>query len=149
MFRSDPTSTDIFGRSTGDNADQAVSMGYFEKTNTGRSLQDLQGELGTAPFTEPTSGGFGPRNRYLTDPANPADVIDLRHFLVVGPRRPGFGTAIELVQLIGDPRSAFHPQDLFSNRLGHEFFGSSFLDPSRPNEIASQIGAFLRSRERE
>jgi hypothetical protein len=66
---------------------------------------------------------------FIYDPLNPGVQIDMIHFMVVGKKGVAMGAANELQQwfqgLFGNKsakNSAFHPQDLYSNRLGVEFF---------------------------
>jgi hypothetical protein len=58
------------------------------------------------------------RSTFFASPA----IIDMVHFLVVGPRGEGVGSILEYIQLIENPRSAMDPQDFFSNAMGALFF---------------------------
>ncbi|MEW6104686.1 MAG: hypothetical protein AB1630_12890, partial [bacterium] len=103
----------------------AISMKEFIEYTKGKTFSELQHEVDQGTAGDSSAGGPNYKYRYVIDPANPKRVIDMRHFLVVGPKGEGFGWAIELLQslpIIGDPNSAWDPQDLFSNALGAEFF---------------------------
>jgi hypothetical protein len=74
----------------------------------------------------------GPKGvRYVINPNNPAEVIDMRHFLVVGKRGELFGLGVEIFQFTrGYRESAFNSQDFLSNYLGERFY--SKLDRNAP-----------------
>jgi len=77
------------------------------------------------------AGGPDEKYRFVTNPFNSNEVIDMRHFLVVGPQGEMAGFAIELVQLLGGDRdSAFDAQDFLSNAMGRDFFDA--YDPTQP-----------------
>lgn len=111
----------------------------FLTANSGRSESSLL----NAGFNQ-ESQGLGPGPRYVLDPANPENVIDMRHFIVVGRMGEFAGLAIEVNQGLGaDTRSAFDGQDFFSNELGSEF--RSGLNSKTP--IMDQLKSFFMSRE--
>jgi len=76
------------------------------------------------------------------DPNGSGDVIDMRHFIVIGKQGELKGLIVEMFQEFagdpakggsGDPASGFDGQDFFSNELGAQFYGSynsdlSFMD---------------------
>jgi hypothetical protein len=70
--------------------------------------------------------------------------VDMVHFLAVGRRGHLAGTAMEIYQLVRNPKSSFHAQDLYSNRLGSNFF-RQYADKLAisPNRIADYIYEFL------
>jgi hypothetical protein len=88
---------------------------------------------------------------FIYDPLNPGVQIDMIHFMVVGKKGVMMGAANELQQWIqgvfGNKsalKSAFHPQDLYSNRLGVEFFNKyGALIDQTPTKISKYIGEFL------
>ena len=97
--------------------------------------------------------------RYVRDPASPGRVIDMRHFLSVGSRRfpEGAGLGIELIQWLWarNPmetaarrqimgKTAFDPQDFYSNALGAEFFSKHYRLEAGP--VGAQIARFLSKR---
>jgi len=113
----------------------------------GKSLDMLSNEWGEG------SNGFnysaaGPSksHRYVIDPANPNQLIDMRHFLNIGQTRSEyFGLMVEIVQKIkGQNESAFHAQDFLSNYLGVEFFGK-YYSPFNP-DFASQLEKYFEDR---
>jgi hypothetical protein len=70
--------------------------------------------------------------------------VDMTHFLVVGPRGHFMGIGNEVKQIFSHPESAFYPQDLYSNRLGVNFFNSyGPLLQQNPNNISTYIYWFL------
>jgi RHS repeat-associated protein len=100
--------------------EEAVPFTTFVEYAKGKTLEDLQTEL---KGSGTKSGAGGPaKYRYVIDPANPEHVIDMRHFLVVGPQGEFVGLLIEFAQLFSDPGSAFDAQDFLSNALGAEFY---------------------------
>ena len=136
----------------------AVSYNRFLSHAQGRGLFTLMTEGGGTPFA-------GPNNnvRYVIDPANSNQVIDMRHFLVAGfsgsiydpagsmdLMLPGFsevpGLLIEILQALpgGDPESAFHSQDFLSNTLGIEFF-RNYYNPF--GNFHDQLERFFKGRE--
>lgn len=106
----------------------AISPEDFLDYARGKSLSDLQNEE-TGGGTSSTAGGPS-SHRYVVDPANPNQVIDMRHFLVVGPQGEFVGLVGEVLQRIqGYSDSAFDAQDFLSNKLGSDFFGT--YDPKK------------------
>ena len=100
-------------------AGEAVTYNDFLAANQGKSLADLTNATG------PKSQGAGPTPRYVKDPANLSDVIDMRHFIVVGQQGEAAGLAVELIQMSGaDKTSGGDGQDFFSNELGAKMLGS-------------------------
>lgn len=72
--------------------------------------------------------------------------VDMTHFLVVGQKGGVLGLGNELQQLARGKKSAFYPQDLYSNKLGIEFFsGYSDLIKQNPNMISDYIYEFLKN----
>lgn len=101
--------------------EEAVSFTTFVEYAKGKTLEDLQTEL---KGSGTKSGAGGPaKYRYIIDPANPEHVIDMRHFLVVGPQGEFVGLLIECEQWReGIYDSAFDAQDFLSNALGADFY---------------------------
>lgn len=73
----------------------------------------------------------------MRDPANPNNIIDMRHFTVIGPKGNVYGLGVEVMQglmSLKDPSfsdSAFNFQDFYSNNLGTTFFGNNTLKPNQ------------------
>lgn len=120
----------------------------FAFYGAGKSLEQLQTE--EAPtlraFPSLLAGGPDSQHRMVQDPQNPGVVIDMRHFLVVGPRGVMWGGTIEAGQLLGGSASGWNAQDFRSNALGAQFFNSSFYEPSMNNSVSIQIHNFLKGR---
>jgi len=75
------------------------------------------------PRSELWADGPKEKYRYVIDPANPKQVIDMRHFLLAGRFGEIPGLVNEIKQsIIGDRSSAFNAQDFLSNTLGRVFF---------------------------
>jgi RHS repeat-associated protein len=142
-----PTPSDTPGSGALDaNSAAAVSVQDFANHASGKTLHDLQTEVpGSKLFPNLGAGGPDPSVRYVVDPADPTHVIDMRHFLVVGPRGVAFGYAVEIGQALGFHTSAFNAQDFFSNRVGAKFFNSNLYNPSIPTGVGDQIQNFLLS----
>ena len=70
--------------------------------------------------------------------------VDMTHFLVVGPRGNLLGLCNEVKQVFSSPKSAFYSQDIYSNKLGVNFFNKySELLKKNPNNISIYIYQFL------
>lgn len=95
----------------------AISPEEFESKYGNTDVSNISYD-GTA-LLDSKSGGPSPR--YVTDPKT-GYVIDMRHFIKVGQRGELFGDYGEFSQRNEWPNSAYHPQDLFSNKLGVKFF---------------------------
>ncbi len=90
---------------------------------------------------------------FVRDPQSPGSgrEVDMIHFLVVGKKGVLMGAANEFQQWVqgvfgngSAMKSAFHPQDLYSNRLGVEFFQRyNDLIEQNPTKISEYIGQFL------
>jgi len=122
-----------------------VPYQVFLAHSRGKTLTELQSEEGAAQIPSTSGGGPDYSYRYVADPADPQQVIDMRHFLVIGSSSTAetTGLAVEIMQRIGgDPHSAFDPQDFFSNALGGKFFEN--YDPSK--DISIQLEEFFRAR---
>jgi RHS repeat-associated protein len=111
----------------GEHGGGASSADDFVQIHQGQKLSEVIHETEfIAPFP-PDSNAEGPWPRYVKDPANSSNIIDMRHFLVVGYYGGTYGLAVEMAQYWHqkgwEPEgTAFNAQDLFSNRLGSEFF---------------------------
>jgi len=89
----------------------------------GKSLSEVQHEIDKGAMGESSAAGPETSFRYVVNPNNINEVLDMRHFLVVGPQGELVGLAIEILQgLGGDRESAFDAQDFLSNVLGAKFF---------------------------
>ncbi len=142
------------------NATHAKTYQYFTSKIQGMTLKEvkhaydiektgkLQSDLSAEGPSKPK--GF----RYIEDPANPEVIIDMRHFFVIGSSVPSqaasetYGLAVEIVQDIGNQKSAYNIQDYFSNQLGAEFF-NEFYDPKSEQSLSEQLNIFFKERESE
>jgi len=108
-------------------------MSKFIDYARGKSLAQIQHEMDDRPRGSRSAGGPEESVRYVVNPRNPNEVIDMRHFLVVGPQGELAGLGIEILQALGgDKASAFDAQDFLSNALGAEFFNPRYHDPNLP-----------------
>ena len=94
---------------------------------------------------------FGPELRYISDPKyvfrSKPKYIDMAHFLYVGNNTRFHGFGIEAFQLFSGNSSAFKRQDLYSNKLGRQFFNQyGSLIESNPRNISEYIYKFLLDR---
>jgi len=121
----------------------AVPHGQFVDYAQGKSLTDLQGPPASGNYK---STGQGPERsvRYVVDPGNQNQVIDMRHFLVVGEKGELFGLLVEMLQLSGDNPSSFDAQDFLSNTLGADFF-ENYYDPN--GDLSEQLKQYFEDRE--
>ena len=60
--------------------------------------------------------------RYVINPNNQNEVIDMKHFFVVGHQGEFVGLLFEIFQKIRGFNSAFDSQDFLSNYLGTKFY---------------------------
>jgi RHS repeat-associated protein len=136
-----------------DHKEESVTIDEFVDHYDGKTHDEIAFEKGDNSIA--SAGGPVDEFRYVEDPKNPNQVIDMRHFLVIGFWNSFTHTTIpgdyaEYTQSIsGNPStrgSAYHPQDLLSNQRGAQFFRSSHFNPYMPNMFARQIRHFLRSR---
>lgn len=72
-------------------------------------------------------------------------IIDMVHFVSIGPLGEAVGTILEYVQIFENPSSAMDPQDFFSNYLGSYFFHRSYYQASAPN-LSAQLERFFQDR---
>ncbi|MEA3306710.1 MAG: RHS repeat-associated core domain-containing protein [Elusimicrobiota bacterium] len=105
-----------------DNISSAITLDKFLLYAKDKSLSEVQTEYQKGKHGFYSAGG--PNYRYVINPLNSKEVIDMRHFLVVGQFNELFGLGVEMVQLATDPQSAFNPQDFLSNYLGTKFYSS-------------------------
>lgn len=119
--------------------DEAVTVDEFIASIKGQSLQNV---VTQANPSIPESKGSGPLVRYVIDPANPANIIDMRHFMVIGQYGEAVGLGVEIMQIIKDPQSAFQGQDFYSNTLGKEFFND--YNPNK--DLTQQLNTFFQER---
>ncbi len=131
----------------GGHIDNAVHYKKFVSHATRKTLAELQNEAGSGRRRSASSApGPAGKYRYVIDPANPSQVIDMRHFLVVGPKGENFGLAVEIAQLRGDRQSAFDAQDFFSNKLGKDFYKNYYKKyPHLPLNVL--LNFYFRDRE--
>jgi len=113
-----------------DHSDEAVTMDEFIRYSQGKSLDELQHEMDQEPRGVRSAEGPSTAHRYVYNPRNPNEVIDMRHMLVVGPQGEIAGLLIEAAQIGNE--SAFHAQDFLSNALGDDFLNGGHYDPMKP-----------------
>lgn len=66
------------------------------------------------------------------------------HFMVVGRRGHVLGVANEVKQALSFSKSAFYPQDLYSNKLGVNFFNRyESVIQQNPTRISEYMQWFL------
>ncbi len=113
----------------GGHSNKAVTYQEFIRHVGNRSLHQMQTENGRGGLLNSTAQGPESKYRYVIDPANPNHIIDMRHFLVVGPWGEYIGMFGEIMQYTKpeDRPSAFDAQDFLSNYLGSEFFQNYYL----------------------
>ncbi|MDP3089954.1 MAG: RHS repeat-associated core domain-containing protein [Nitrospira sp.] len=122
----------------------AISPSQFVHHVGNQNLHDIM-HAGDGQSLRSDRSAGGPLNdfRYVRDPAGPNAIIDMRHFLVIGQQGETVGLGVEIVQALGgDIKSAFDPQDFFSNALGKQFFNTH--DPSKP--LGPQLDEFFKQR---
>jgi len=121
--------------------DESVRYPIFLDYVKGKQLEEVQTEL---KGSGTKSGAGGPAHyRYVRDPLNGDFVIDMRHFLVVGPQTQTLGLMIEVLQsLQGYNDSAFDEQDFYSNALGEEFYFRYYLRRGKQSFSESLEGYF-------
>jgi len=130
--------------------ERAVSYKDFVDYAKNKTLEDMQFESGG--LSTPSRAG-GPYVRYVIDPANNSNVIDMRHFLVVGPQGDFGGLIGELAQLCipdkygGDKASAFDSQDFLSNKLGSDFYKKYYQKYKSSLSFSQIIEKFFKDRE--
>ena len=102
---------------------EAVTLNVFLKKTEGMNFADVLGKMSNSGVGVLSAGGPDGSIRYVINPANPAEVIDMRHFFVVGRQTEILGLGIEYFQLTrGYYDSAFNAQDFLSNYLGTKFY---------------------------
>ena len=70
--------------------------------------------------------------------------VDMIHFMVVGRAGHTLGYANELQQFVRGKASGFNPQDLYSNKLGVDFFESYGSQINQnPTQISNYISEYL------
>ncbi|MEW6096924.1 MAG: RHS repeat-associated core domain-containing protein, partial [bacterium] len=124
---------------------EAVKWEEFVEYAKGKTLEQIQteerGPLGVSKKI--SAGGPAEEYRYVIDPSNPNQVIDMRHFLVIGPYGEHVGLFVEISQLITAPGSALDAQDFLSNYLGQEFF-DRYYDPN--GDFLEQLRRYFKDR---
>jgi len=117
----------------------------------GRSLITLSHENGPMEIEGEMLTASGPRSefRFVQDPANPSQVIDMKHFLVVGQSQSeAMGFGLEIAQFfMGYYASVFHAQDMFSNHLGFQFFRDYYDDSNPSGDIYDSMRRYFLDRE--
>lgn len=89
----------------------------------------MLGKMSNSGVGALSAGGPDGSIRYIINPSNPSEVIDMRHFFVIGRQTEVLGLGVEYFQLAqGYYDSAFKAQDFLSNYLGTKYY--SDLDPN-------------------
>jgi hypothetical protein len=74
--------------------------------------------------------------RYIRDPQNTENVIDMRHMLIMGANGPAVGNTVEVGQwLTPGNRSGMDPQDFYSNDLQYRFYEHLSQNNLNPNSL--------------
>ncbi|HMP32079.1 MAG TPA: hypothetical protein PKD85_20910, partial [Saprospiraceae bacterium] len=98
-----------------ENIEKAKTIDQWVIDNKSRSKENLQ-------HAKSKNSGPELENRYVVDPKT-GNVIDMRHFLIIGQAGEIIGNSVEVIQQIqGYKDSAHNPQDYFSNDLGYKFY---------------------------
>lgn len=118
---------------------EAVMANEFLASIKGQSLQNI---VTQANPNISESARAGPKLRHVIDPANPSNIIDMRHFMVIGQYGEAVGLGVEILQIFKDPQSAFQGQDFYSNTLGKEFFQT--YNPNK--DLTQQLNTFFQKR---
>lgn len=129
-------------------SDVAVSTDDFINSINGLSKNEAKRqESGRGPLG---SQSGGPTSRYVVDPANSDRVIDMRHFLSIGDMGEAIGLGVEVMQSTRESwrPSAFDLQDVYSNDLGQQFYGSDFYQQykSGDTEFSESLNKFFQNR---
>lgn len=135
-----------------DHAEEAVSVDFWSKQNAGKTKGEIINQRGNASKTSANSQLGGPDLRYVFDPVE-NKVIDMRHMLIVGSYVEEAQLGIEIIQKIGGLKSAFQPQDIFSNKIGKIFdrnFENSnglwnLIFPNDPKKYVDRLTNFLKA----
>lgn len=114
----------------GKHLNEAKTMEQFIEYSKDKSLKQLQHEVDRGTRSDRSAAGPTRDYRYVINPNNSSEVIDMRHFLVVGEQGEFAGLLIEILQFSGDRASSFDAQDFLSNALGSDFFNE--YNPSNP-----------------
>ncbi|SMO46821.1 hypothetical protein SAMN06265379_101959 [Saccharicrinis carchari] len=147
-----------YGNAT--NSEGSTPYGYEPDTHGGYgSLDDFLGrykewtfgqimikEKGSAPFMG-YMYDLGPQLRYIKNPSD-GKYVDMTHFLYVGYKGRAFGFIVEMGQALSGTAttSAFKRQDLYSNKLGWQFwreYGNQIKQ--NPTQITNYIGQFFNN----
>jgi tetratricopeptide (TPR) repeat protein len=138
---------------------------HGEEPATWNEFCDWAGNRTLNQLLRPTRSGstytsLGPqKDRYVYDPADPARIIDMRHFFAAGTRgRKGqwLGLGVEIFQWTaskidkpskraGWAETAFDPQDFYSNAMGTDFFVHYYQPNGAP--IEKQLRGYFQKRE--
>jgi hypothetical protein len=119
----------------------AVSYQEFIQHAQGKTIEQLSNELSRPGTSSGSAGGPEQNFRYVRDPVS-RDVIDMRHFLVVGKQGETYGLGVELIQWWYGEESAFDDQDFLSNALGTYFYS----ERDRCKSAADQLKNFFDRR---
>jgi len=121
-----------------------ISSGQFRDAYSGMTESQIM--IGNSSFL-----GYN----YPNDMSNPntrfvmlanGNEVDMIHFMVVGRAGHALGFANELQQFARGKASGFNPQDLYSNRLGVNFFRSYGSQINQnPGQISNYIYQYFNS----
>jgi hypothetical protein len=123
----------------------------------GKSLDQVTHEVDK--FTKTDYSAEGPDNefKFITDPAAPNRIIDMRHFVVIGQLGQGtlgllkanaYGILVELGQIAkGNLESGANLEDFYSNYLGSIFF-QYFYDATSTKTFEQQLREWLEQRKK-
>src|SRR5262249_28870220 len=92
-------------------------------------------------------GGQSIVHRYVIDPKNQKEVIDIRHFVFFGQFgwfSSPLGALEEIDQWVHRYPSAFNPYDFYSNDRGGEFHDYQLKHPNQ--SLADQLRGYFSSR---
>jgi hypothetical protein len=124
--------------------EQSVGAMDFYNSNQGLTREQIIKQRPDRSVTGLGSQEGGPTIRYIEDLANPKNIIDLRHMLVIGYYGRIVGESVEMAQWLAENESAFDSQDYYSNELGYSFYkeyGSAI--ESNPTAFADYLTSFL------
>ena len=90
--------------------DEAMSLDEWAKRYADRSRDAIVGEVDAGGNMDSQQGG--PIGRYVIDPKT-GNVIDMRHFLIIGQKGRMVGNSVEVYQKLRGWPSGGDPQDYF------------------------------------
>jgi hypothetical protein len=97
---------------------EAGTLDEWQKIYSGKTREQIINELEARGKANSQTGG--PAKRYIIDPKT-GNVIDMRHFLIIGSKGSLIGNGVEEFQYLKGYPSGRDPQDYYSNSLGYKF----------------------------